>query len=88
MKTASTVLTSSYYHILDDASAQGVQILFTTDSPVKTEEPNLKGKCTRLIIKNNGMPFRPEDWARLKSIAEGNPGRQAYVRLRAYVSFF
>ncbi|KAG2182804.1 hypothetical protein INT44_005784, partial [Umbelopsis vinacea] len=60
----------------DDASAQGVQILFTTDSPVKTDEPNLKGKCTRLIIKNNGIPFRPEDWARLKSIAEGNPDEQ------------
>jgi len=24
-------------------------------------------------IRNNGRPFGPEDWKRIKSIAEGNP---------------
>lgn len=27
------------------------------------------------MFKNNGMAFRPEDWLRLKRIAEGNPGK-------------
>jgi hypothetical protein len=29
--------------------------------------------CRRLIVSNNGTPFRLEDWTRLKRIAEGNP---------------
>ena len=29
--------------------------------------------CRRLQVSNNGTPFRPEDWTRLKRIAEGNP---------------
>jgi hypothetical protein len=29
--------------------------------------------CRRLQVSNNGAPFRAEDWARLKRIAEGNP---------------
>lgn len=36
--------------------------------------PDLKNaEITRYVFKNDGMPFRPEDWARLKSIASGNP---------------
>lgn len=27
----------------------------------------------RYVVTNDGIPFRPEDWARLKKIAEGNP---------------
>lgn len=27
----------------------------------------------RLVVSNNGDPFSPDDWARLKRIAEGNP---------------
>lgn len=33
----------------------------------------VKAKVARLLVKNNGMPFREEDWQRLKRIAEGNP---------------
>lgn len=29
--------------------------------------------CRRLLVSNNGTPFRQEDWTRLKRIAEGNP---------------
>jgi hypothetical protein len=29
--------------------------------------------CRRLQVSNDGTPFRQEDWARLKRIAEGNP---------------
>ena len=36
--------------------------------------PDLKAaEITRYVFKNDGMPFRPEDWARLKSIASVNP---------------
>jgi hypothetical protein len=39
-----------------------------------TSIPDLKAaEITRYVFKNDGMPFRPEDWARLKSIASGNP---------------
>ncbi|KAF3920382.1 hypothetical protein ABW20_dc0102661 [Dactylellina cionopaga] len=33
----------------------------------------LKSKCKRMLVKNDGVPFREEDWQRLKRIAEGNP---------------
>ena len=31
------------------------------------------GSVTSVTYRNNGMPFRPQDWSRLKKIAEGNP---------------
>ncbi|MBW0477365.1 hypothetical protein O181_017080, partial [Austropuccinia psidii MF-1] len=36
--------------------------------------PDLKTqKIHRIIVSNNGIPFRDQDWARLRKIAEGNP---------------
>ena len=32
-----------------------------------------KTHVRRLLVSNDGTPFRPEDWDRLKRIAEGNP---------------
>ncbi|KAI9033764.1 hypothetical protein CLU79DRAFT_882880 [Phycomyces nitens] len=61
----------------DDASSSSVQIMFhSSDSAIDTKAPNLSTKCNRITFKNNGMPFRPEDWNRLKRIAEGNPDEQ------------
>ncbi|KAF9088566.1 hypothetical protein BGX23_007256 [Mortierella sp. AD031] len=58
----------------DDAGAKGIEIVFETASPNSQETaPNLNAKITRVLFKNNGMDFRPEDWNRLKKIAEGNP---------------
>jgi hypothetical protein len=34
-----------------------------------------------VLFKNNGMDFRPEDWNRLKKIAEGNPDESKVERL-------
>ena len=48
----------------NDANAKVAKIKFTTD------ESNI---VTSVMYCNNGMPFRPQDWARLKKIAEGNP---------------
>lgn len=59
---------------IDDALSTSVQIHFQTNSPDQTKLPNFSTKCHRIVFKNNGMPFRPEDWQRLKRIAEGNPG--------------
>ena len=55
----------------DDAKSSSIQIIFETANP--TLDKKLKDKIVRIIFKNNGFPFRPEDWNRLKRIAEGNP---------------
>ncbi|KAG0933842.1 hypothetical protein G6F57_009475 [Rhizopus arrhizus] len=61
----------------DDALSSAVQICFHTNSPESSSKtPNLSAKCNKIVFKNNGMPFRPEDWVRLKRIAEGNPDEQ------------
>ncbi|KAI8973522.1 hypothetical protein BDF20DRAFT_837459 [Mycotypha africana] len=62
----------------DDASSSAVQIHFQTNdaSLGNNKQPNLSSKCNKIIFKNNGMVFRPEDWQRLKRIAEGNPDEQ------------
>ena len=39
----------------------------------------LENKVKRIIFKNNGFNFRPEDWDRLKKIAEGNPDEQKVI---------
>lgn len=36
-------------------------------------DPQLIIQIHRYVVTNDGIPFRPEDWARLKKIAEGNP---------------
>jgi hypothetical protein len=43
----------------------------------KFSKPVVLGLICCLLLsveyRNNGMPFRPQDWSRLKKIAEGNP---------------
>lgn len=52
----------------NDAEATVAQIQFTT-APTS----NGASSVTRVVYKNNGLPFRPHDWSRLRKIAEGNP---------------
>lgn len=33
-------------------------------------------QIVRYVVCNDGIPFRPEDWHRLKKIAEGNPDEE------------
>ncbi|GES75226.1 hypothetical protein GLOIN_2v1492674 [Rhizophagus clarus] len=54
----------------DDAKSSSIQIIF------ETEGNSLWSKIIRITFKNNGFAFRPEDWDRLKKIAEGNPDEQ------------
>lgn len=51
----------------NDAEASLAEIHFTT-SPA----PN-GPVVDQVVYKNDGMPFRPQDWSRLRKIAEGNP---------------
>ncbi|KAI8351189.1 hypothetical protein BD560DRAFT_450089, partial [Blakeslea trispora] len=61
----------------DDASSTSIEIHFQSNTSLDTTKPpDLLAKCDKIIFKNNGMPFRPEDWQRLKRIAEGNPDEQ------------
>jgi len=64
---------------IDDASSTSISIHFHSTSPDHSKPPNLLAKCDKIIFKNNGMAFRPEDWQRLKRIAEGNPGNKPHA---------
>ena len=68
-----------------DASATRVTIRIETRPSVKVPSPQTDNPSARLkhvlqnhtidkwTVENNGQKFRPEDWARLKEIAKGNP---------------
>ncbi|KAJ7209538.1 hypothetical protein GGX14DRAFT_451864 [Mycena pura] len=62
----------------DDAQSKRVEIRFQaggTSSP--SALPDLKtALCHQWVFKNDGLPFRKEDWDRLKKIAEGNPDEE------------
>lgn len=47
----------------NDAEATIAEVHFTTE----------EGIVKQVMYRNNGMPFRDQDWNRLKKIAEGNP---------------
>lgn len=64
----------------DDAGAKTVRIRFHTAEAVAGQSsssappPDLKtAKIARYVVLNDGVPFRPQDWNRLRKIAEGNP---------------
>ena len=50
----------------NDAEADTAEIYFSCDD-------SSSNVVTQVLYRNNGMPFRPQDWDRLKNIAEGNP---------------
>ncbi|KAF8497460.1 hypothetical protein F5888DRAFT_1613660, partial [Russula emetica] len=74
----------------DDAGARSVEIRFETEEYLSREEdddtqsdgseqedvPDLKTAVQQWTFKNNGIPFREEDWNRLKKIADGNPDEE------------
>lgn len=62
----------------DDANATAVKIIYESSKAsakgtLNTAEDLNKRLTKRVIVKNNGQVFRPEDWTRLSRIAEGNP---------------
>nr|ODN97578.1 hypothetical protein L204_02996 [Cryptococcus depauperatus CBS 7855] len=69
----------------DDAGAQHVQIKFYTAKGMEVlkngGEPSVlpdvkKDMIQNYVVSNDGVPFRDEDWNRLKKIAEGNPDEE------------
>ena len=67
----------------NDAEATSAEIIITTSSSSAASagangSDNSGGSAkkevvTQVIYRNNGLPFRSQDWARLRKIAEGNP---------------
>lgn len=57
----------------NDAEATVAEIYFTTAPDTTSASMLQKTVVTSVQYRNNGLPFRPQDWARLKKIAEGNP---------------
>lgn len=49
----------------NDAGAKVAELRFTVDKATQ--------QVTEVVYRNNGQPFRPQDWQRLRKIAEGNP---------------
>jgi hypothetical protein len=49
----------------NDADATTAEIYFSTSKDGNIVE--------QVVYRNNGMPFRTQDWSRLRKIAEGNP---------------
>lgn len=56
----------------NDAEATTAEIIITT-SPSDKGDKKSKEEVAQIVYRNNGLPFRPQDWARLRKIAEGNP---------------
>eukprot|EP00977_Amphora_coffeiformis_P015478 scaffold4515_cov149-Amphora_coffeaeformis.AAC.1 len=44
-----------------------------TASSTANNNNNNNNTVTQVVYRNNGQPFRPQDWNRLRKIAEGNP---------------
>ena len=69
----------------NDAEATTAEIIITTSSASNNDNGEKKKPkeevVTQIIYRNNGHPFRPQDWARLRKIAEGNPDE---VRMSYY----
>ena len=72
----------------NDADATSAEIIITTSSSSSSAGANgsdnnidsggssssaKKEVVTQVIYRNNGLPFRSQDWPRLRKIAEGNP---------------
>eukprot|EP00978_Attheya_sp_CCMP212_P010586 scaffold25747_cov50-Attheya_sp.AAC.2 len=52
----------------NDAEASVAEIYLTCSSA-----DSAAAVVTQVVYRNNGHPFRPQDWDRLRKIAEGNP---------------
>jgi len=57
----------------NDAEASSAEIHFTTAAGSASESSSSGNIIRQVMYRNDGIPFRPQDWDRLKKIAEGNP---------------
>lgn len=52
----------------NDANAKIAEVRFSTNT-ANSSLSNVR----QVVFRNDGFPFRPSDWSRLRNIAEGNP---------------
>mgnify|MGYP005842116513 CR=1 FL=1 len=64
----------------NDAEATVAEISFTTEENSNTVK--------QVMYRNNGFPFRNQDWDRLKKIAEGNPSPEKVRALHLFAIGF
>lgn len=55
----------------NDAGATEAELRFTLGDD--DGDGDKQNNVTQVVYRNNGQPFRPQDWNRLRKIAEGNP---------------
>ncbi|KAJ1972666.1 hypothetical protein H4R35_004548 [Dimargaris xerosporica] len=65
----------------NDAGAKEAKIVFRSASSAESVKPapgtyDPKQPYSTILFQNDGRPFQPADWNRLKKIAEGNPDEQ------------
>ena len=68
--SAEIIITTSSSSSAASAGANGSDNI---DSSGGSSSSAKKEVVTQVIYRNNGLPFRSQDWARLRKIAEGNP---------------
>ena len=67
--------------------------LLQTSNHAKATRPELRcstrnnGVVTQVLYRNNGLVFGPQDWARLRKIAQGNPNPSKVGAFGAYPMF-
>ncbi|CAE6464621.1 unnamed protein product [Rhizoctonia solani] len=81
--TAAEIRFDTKQHLTEQEQGGQVEIAPTGETsaglgpPRKPKLPDLKkANVDQWTFRNNGTPFRNEDWNRLKKIAEGNPDEQ------------
>ena len=55
------------------------------DNKMENNKMENNKKMDRIIFRNDGFAFRPEDWNRLKKIAEGNPDEQKVKKILIHI---
>ncbi|CAE6531048.1 unnamed protein product [Rhizoctonia solani] len=78
--TAAEIRFDTKQHLAQQEQAGQVGSTAADDGSGLLKKPKLpdlkKDNVDQWTFRNNGMPFRNEDWNRLKKIAEGNPDEQ------------
>ena len=77
-KQAEIRFTTTAANVSDSSSSSkasaGISVRQSTSSSDSPDTNAFKRPLvTKVLYRNDGMPFRKEDWARLSKIAEGNP---------------
>jgi len=75
---AEATIAEVYFTTTTTTTTTSTTTTTTTSKTLSSQSSSNLGRHSSNIVssvkyRNNGMPFRPQDWDRLKKIAEGNP---------------